>query len=131
MSRATAGADLVSRAHPLDPLSKAELELLIGALRRDGVIDHRHLIAMIQVEEPSKAQLARFRDGENTDRAARVTVLDRSTGNVSEIVVSVGSSDSCRVLSNKVIEGAKAPVLSVESEMAIAVAKSDSRVIEA
>jgi primary-amine oxidase len=131
MSAKAAKADVASRVHPLDPLGKAELELLIGALRRDAVIDHRHLIAMMQVEEPSKAQLARFRLGENIDRAARVTVLDRSTGKVSEIVAAIGVGDSCRILSNKVIEGAKAPVLSVESEMAIAAAKSDSRVIEA
>ncbi|MEY3479171.1 MAG: hypothetical protein RL415_1434 [Actinomycetota bacterium] len=136
MSANAAKADVVSRAHPLDPLSKAELELLIGVLRRDGVIDHRHLIAMMQVEEPSKAQLARFRQGENVERAARVTVLDRSTGKVSEIVATISAGDTngggtCRVVSNKIIEGAKAPVLSVESEMAIAAAKSDPRVIEA
>ncbi|MFM9172261.1 MAG: hypothetical protein ACKOQU_05685, partial [Acidimicrobiaceae bacterium] len=136
MSANAAKADVASRVHPLDPLSKAELELLIDALRRDGVIDHRHLIAMMQVEEPSKAQLARFRQGENVDRAARVTVLDRSTGKVSEIVATIGAGDSgesktCRIVSNKIIEGAKAPVLSVESEMAIAAAKRDSRVVEA
>ncbi|MDP4981571.1 MAG: hypothetical protein NWQ01_06175, partial [Ilumatobacteraceae bacterium] len=94
MSAKMTEADVASRVHPLDPLSKTELELLIGALRRDGVIDHRHLIAMMQVEEPSKAQLARFRLGENVDRAARVTVLDRSTGKVSEIVATIGAGDS-------------------------------------
>ena len=94
MSANAAKADVASRVHPLDPLSKTELELLIGALRRDGVIDHRHLIAMMQVGEPSKAQLARFRLGEYLDRAARVTVLDRSTGKVSEIVATIGAGDS-------------------------------------
>ena len=107
MSATAAKADVASRVHPLDPLSKAELELLIGALRRDAVIDHRHLITMMQVEEPSKAQLARVRLGENIDRAARVTVLDRSTGKVSEIVAAIGVGDSCRIVSNKIIEGAK------------------------
>ena len=131
MSSSAAMTGVESRAHPLDPLSKNELELLIGALRRDGVIDHRHLIAMMQVEEPSKAILARFRLGDSVDRAARVTVLDRSTSKVSEIIATIGVDDSCRILSNKIIEGAKAPVLSVESEMAIVAAKSDLRVIEA
>ncbi|GBL21536.1 copper methylamine oxidase [Acidimicrobiaceae bacterium] len=131
MKAVSAGDDVASRGHPLDPLSKVELESLVGGLRRDGVIDHRHLIAMIQVEEPSKSELAEFRQGKDVDRAARVTVLDRSTGKVSEIVVTIGLDDSCRVVSNKIIEGAKAPVLSVESEMAIAAAKSDPRVIEA
>ena len=131
MSSSAVGTGVKSRAHPLDPLSKNELEMLIGALHRDGIIDHRHLIAMLQVEEPSKAQLARFRLGENVDRAARVTVLDRSTSKVSEIVATIGVDDSCRIVSNKIIEGAKAPVLSVESDMAIVAAKNDPRVIEA
>ena len=131
MSSSAVGTGVKSRAHPLDPLSKNELEILIGALRRDGIIDHRHLIAMMQVEEPSKALLASFRLGENVDRAARVTVLDRSTSKVSEIVATIGVDDSCRIVSNKIIEGAKAPVLSVESDMAIVAAKNDPRVIEA
>ncbi len=136
MSAVTASGNVASGLHPLDPLSKDELESLINALRRDGVIDHRHLIAMLQVEEPSKAALARFRSNQNSEsveklekieRAARVTVLDRSTGKVAEIVVTIAG----HVVSNKVIEGAKAPVLSVESEMAISAAKHDARVIEA
>ena len=155
MSSIILKTDVASRVHPLDPLNKAELESVIDTLRRDGVIDQRHLIAMVQVEEPSKAGLARFRLGENVDRAARVTVLDRSTGKVSEIIATIGAAGSAagsatasaaggaaggvaggvagggRVVSNKVIEGAKAPVLSVESEMAITAAKRDPRVIEA
>ena len=116
-----------SSTHCLDPLSRGELESVIGALRRDAVIDQRHLIAMVQVDEPTKSALASFQRGETIDRAARVTVLDRSTGKVSEIVVTTAGD----VRSNKIIEGAKAPVLSVESEMAIAAAKRDARVIDA
>jgi len=127
MAEVATGVAPSGRAHPLDPLSKSELESLIAALRDQGVIDQRHLIAMIQVEEPSKATLARFRLGENVERAARVTLLNRSSGEVCEVVVTV----SGRVVSNRVVEGAKAPILSVESEMAIAAAKRDERVIEA
>ncbi|MFM8776679.1 MAG: hypothetical protein ACKOEH_07345, partial [Actinomycetota bacterium] len=53
--------------------------------------------------------------------------MNRSSGEVCEVVVTV----SGRVVSNRVVEGAKAPILSVESEMAIAAAKRDERVIEA
>ncbi len=116
-----------SLTHCLDPLSRGELESVIGALRRDAVIDQRHLIAMVQVDEPTKSALASFQRGETIDRAARVTVLDRSTGKVSEIVVTTAGD----VRSNIIIEGAKAPVLSVESERAIAAAKRDARVIDA
>jgi len=114
-------------SHPLDPLSKVELESLVSGLRQNSVIDQRHLIAMVQVEEPSKSVLANFERGIAIDRSARVTVLDRSTGEVSEIIATVAGL----VVSNKIIHGAKAPVLSVESEMAILAAKRDVRVIEA
>ena len=50
MNIATAKADIASRIHPLDPLSEAELESVIGALRLDGVIDHQHWLAMVLVE---------------------------------------------------------------------------------
>lgn len=116
-----------STVHYSDPLSRGELESLIGALRRDAVIDQRHLIAMVQVDEPAKSALANYHRGEIIDRAARVTLLDRSTGKVSEIVVTTAGD----VRSHKIIEGAKAPILSVESEQAIAAAKRDARVIDA
>lgn len=113
--------------HPLDPLSKVELESLVSGLRQNSVIDQRHLIAMVQVEEPSKSVLANFERGIAIDRSARVSVLDRSTGEVIEIIATIAGL----VVSNKIIHGAKAPVLSVESEMAILAAKHDVRVIEA
>lgn len=123
----SAVSDKTKFSHPLDPLSKVELESLVSGLRQNSVIDQRHLIAMVQVEEPSKSELANFERGIAIDRSARVSVLDRSTGKVSEIIATIAGL----VVSNKIIHGAKAPVLSVESEMAILAAKHDVRVIEA
>ena len=114
-------------AHPLDPLSKSELEFFVASLRSSGHLDHRHLIAMAQLEEPSKSALFDFESGKAIDRAARVTLLDRSTGKVSESVITTLGE----LRSHKIIEGAKAPILSVESHAAIAAAKADPRVIEA
>ena len=48
MSANVAKADVASRVQPLDPLSKAKLELLNGAFLRDGVIDHRSLISVVE-----------------------------------------------------------------------------------
>ena len=44
--------------HPLDPLSKDELEVVVATLKSQLDLGHQHLIAMVQVEEPSKAELA-------------------------------------------------------------------------
>ena len=113
--------------HPLDPLSAAELETVIAAAREQWNLDHRHLFAMIQLEEPAKEFVLAWTAGEDTQRAARITVLDRSTATVHEGVMGVDSV----ARSWKVIEGAKSPVLSTESEAAMAAAKKDARVIEA
>ncbi len=67
-----------TRVHPLDPLSKVELETVVAALKSRFHINQRHLIAMVQVDEPSKSDLAQFKLGKQIQRAARVTVLDKS-----------------------------------------------------
>jgi Cu2+-containing amine oxidase len=82
---------------------------------------------MVQVEEPSKSELAKFKSGKSVQRAARVTVLDKSNCEVQECVISVDGV----VISTEVIEGAKAPILSVESAMAIAAVKADPRIVAA
>ena len=127
MSEAKPGLEPTAGSHPLDPLSRVELESIIAGLRRDGVIDQRHLIAFVQVEEPTKSQLVELLRGKGVERAARVTVLDRSTGKVAEIITDVRGN----VRTQKIIESAKAPILSSESEMAILAAKKDARVIKA
>ncbi len=121
MSQAT------TTAHPLDPLSAEELEAVIATARKSWGLDHRHLFAMIQLEEPAKEFVLSWKQGDALNRCARITVLDRSTATVHEGIVSVNGEAQ----SLKLIEGAKSPVLSTESEAAMAAAKKDARVIEA
>ena len=116
-----------TRVHPLDPLSKTELEVVISTLRSKLDFGHQHLIAMVQVEEPPKSELAKFVLGKSIQRAARVTVLDKTNCEVQESVISVDGV----VVSTEVIEGAKAPILSSESVIAIAAVKADPRIVAA
>ncbi len=117
----------MSSAHPLDPFSHDELERIVSHSRAAWGLNHRHLFAMIQLEEPAKSDVLAFTPGDSFERAARVTVLDRSTTLVYEGVITTSGS----VRSWREIEGAKSPVLSTESDEAIAAAKADSRVIAA
>ena len=116
-----------TRLHPLDPLSKVELETVVATLSETFHIGVRHLIAMVHVDEPSKADLAGFAMGADVRRAARVTVLDKATCEVIECVVTVDG----KVLSTAVVDGAKAPILSVESKLAVEAVKADQRIIAA
>jgi primary-amine oxidase len=75
--------------HPLDPLSKSELEVVVATLKSKLNFGPQHLIAMVQVEEPSKSELAKFKSSKSVQRAARVTVLNKSNCEVQECVISV------------------------------------------
>jgi len=114
-------------AHPLDPLSAIELEDVIAAASEQWSLDHRHLFAFIQLEEPTKEFVLAWEPGQSLNRHVRLTVLDRSTASVHEGVMGVAGT----AVSWQKIEGAKSPVLSVESFAAMAAALADSRVIAA
>ena len=113
--------------HPLDPLSPAELEAIVTAARAAKGLDHRHLFATILLAEPPKEVVLAWREGDLLDRAARITVLDRSTGTLSEGVVSTDGE----IRSWLEVPNAKSAVLGLEAEQAVAAAKADPRVIEA
>lgn len=113
--------------HPLDPLSKVELESVVAALAPRFQIGGRHLIAMVQLDEPSKADLVRFAAGVPVPRVARATILDKANCEVLECVVKVDGG----VLSVEVVEGAKSPILSIESKLAVEAVKSDPRIVAA
>jgi primary-amine oxidase len=114
-------------AHPLDPLSAEEQESLVKVARAAWKLDHRHLIAMLQLHEPTKEFLSKYKDGDAFSRFGRITIWDQERAMVSEGVIST----SGEVKSYTEIPGAKAPVLAIESERAIEIARKDQRVIDA
>jgi primary-amine oxidase len=75
--------------HPLDPLSAAELSAVVDGLRSSKGLDHRHLLSMVQLHEPTKSELDEWAAGRDLVRAAFVTVWNREAALISEAVVSV------------------------------------------
>jgi primary-amine oxidase len=118
---------LKSLQHPLDPLSAAELALVIEHARPAWNLTDRHLVAMCQLQEPPKSEVLAWKAGDAIERAARITILDRATAEVYEGVITTTG----KVHSWNLIEGAKSPVLSTESEAAMAATKADPRIREA
>ena len=113
--------------HPLDPLSSEEQTEIVAHARRVWQLGEHHLFAMLQLEEPEKSFIKSFKQGDAFERYARVTIWDRKLAIVSEGVISTIGD----VKSWKIIPGAKSPVLGLESEVAITVAREDSGVIKA
>ena len=44
----------VGAIHPLDPLSNSELAAAVAQAKSAWNLDHRHLFAMVQLDEPTK-----------------------------------------------------------------------------
>lgn len=120
-------ADSQNFQHPLDPLSVQELNDVINHARTIWKLDSRHLFAMVQLFEPSKEIINNWKPNDQLTRAALITIWNSSTATVSEGVITVEGKE----ISFTEIPGAKAPILSVESDKAIAAAKQDQRVINA
>ena len=114
-------------AHPLDPLSAQELKEVVQHARNVWKLDHKHLFAMVQLHEPSKEKINNWKNSDSIERAAKVTIWNSATSTVIEAVITVGGKE----ISFTEIPGAKAPILSTESEKAIKAAKADKRIIAA
>ena len=116
-----------TRIHPLDPLSAQELKEVVQHARNIWKLDHRHLFAMVQLHEPSKEVINNWKNSDQVERAAKITLWNSATSTVIEAVITVEGKE----ISFTEIPGAKAPILSTESEKAIKAAKADKRIIAA
>ena len=116
-----------TRIHPLDPLSAQELKNVVQHARNIWKLDHRHLFAMVQLHEPSKGVINNWKNSDQVERAAKITLWNSATSTVIEAVITVEGKQ----ISFTEIPGAKAPILSTESEKAIKAAKADKRIIAA
>jgi primary-amine oxidase len=114
-------------SHPLDPLSSQELRDVVEHARNVWKLDHRHLFAMVQLHEPSKEVINNWKNSDQVERAAKLTLWNSATSTVIEAVITVEGKE----ISFTEIPGAKAPILSTESEKAIKAAKADKRIIAA
>ena len=114
----------MSFEHPLDPLSHAEQELIVGHARKAWNLEAHHLFAMLQLHEPTKSELA---SGKKIDRTARVTIWDRKKATVSEgLITTAGVAKEY-----KEIPGAKSPVSAIESAIALDVVRRNQSVKDA
>ncbi|MFT4082783.1 MAG: primary-amine oxidase [Nocardioides sp.] len=75
--------------HPLDRLTAEEIELNRTVLDKAGLVGDTTRFPLVQLDEPDKAQVLAWRPGTPWDRRVRSVLLDRGTGEVAEVVVSL------------------------------------------
>lgn len=67
-------------AHPLDPLTEAEIAQASATLMRDKRLGPNTRFALVSLDEPSKSVVLSWKSGQPIPRVARLTVFDCGTG---------------------------------------------------
>ncbi|MBT8163646.1 tyramine oxidase, partial [Arthrobacter sp. GN70] len=116
----------VGTAHPLDPLSRAEISRAVGILREGPAAAESFRFGSVELREPGKAEL---RAGVAVVREADAVLIDRASGAAFEAVVDL---DGGLVSSwTQLGKGVQPPFMLDEFDECEVNCKKDPRVIEA
>jgi primary-amine oxidase len=74
-------------AHPLDPLSTAEIQQTVKILTASNRLPAGSLFPQITLHEPPKAEVVALKPGARFSRAASVVIFDRAQGRTYEAIV--------------------------------------------
>ncbi|OCJ08110.1 tyramine oxidase [Rhizobium sp. AC44/96] len=77
--------------HPLDPLSLSEIAHAVALLKDQQALSETVRFPIIRLEEPTKVDLAAFRNGANLPRLAFLLAMDVTTGETNEAIVDLRS----------------------------------------
>jgi primary-amine oxidase len=78
-------------AHPLDPLTPAEIETAVAIVRREQALGGDVLFVSVALHEPPKEVVLGFREGEAIERHAFLVLRDRRARATCEAVVSLAA----------------------------------------
>src|SRR4051812_37288937 len=78
-----------STAHPLDPLSAAEIAEAVAIVRAGRTLGPRTRFVTVSLREPTRQELRLSRQGVSLERLAEIVLLDNDTGMTSEAIVSL------------------------------------------
>lgn len=108
--------------HPLDPLTKDEIEGAVAKLRSERDISDGARFEVVTLREPSKDTVYGFKSGDSIPREASIILLDSGTGKTYEAVVSLTEGS---VVSWEHIPGVQPRLMPGETVQAQAVVKAD------
>lgn len=102
--------------HPLTPLSADEILSARKIIDDNGLLGESVRFVFVALDEPHKKIVQTFEPGDPIDRCARVLLLDRATGQGSDLVVSITAERIVsRVAINSEADG-HVPILDQEFE---------------
>ncbi len=80
--------------HPLDRLTAEEIVHNRTILDKAGLVGPSTRFPLVMLVEPAKSAVLAWPDGDPVDRRVQTVLLDRSTGAVEEVVVSLADEVS-------------------------------------
>jgi primary-amine oxidase len=115
-------------AHPLDPLSAAEIARAWEIVGMEHALGPRVRVIFVMLHEPAKKVVLQHRPGDAVERAAFVVLVDSAAGKTYEAVVSVSAG---RVLSWEHVPGVQPAIVLDEFVECEAAVRADARWQEA
>ncbi|MBE9373838.1 primary-amine oxidase [Saccharopolyspora sp. HNM0983] len=115
-------------AHPLEPLTGAEIEAASALVRGDARFAPAARFVYVELAEPGKDDLAAFAPGAAWDRTANALLRDPARGCISEVVVSLSRA---AVVGWRDVRGVQAPMTKEEFLACESVVRGDERWIAA
>lgn len=115
-------------AHPLDPLSAAELAAAAGLVQSDARFPQGALFSALALNEPPKSEVLRHRRGDTFRREASAVLFHLTRNLLVEVVVDLRTR---RITSWKPVPGAQPWMLIEEFSLIPALVKADPRWQEA
>jgi primary-amine oxidase len=74
-------------AHPLDPLSRAEIQTTVDILKASGKINNESRFSTVFLQEPPKAEVLNYKAGNSFRREAFAVIYERAVNKTFEAVV--------------------------------------------
>ncbi|KAA0117177.1 primary-amine oxidase [Mycolicibacterium sp. P9-22] len=102
--------------HPLTPLSAEEIRAVRRIVDEHGLLGESVRFVFVALEEPHKKTVQTFAHGDPIERQARVLLLDRATGQGSNLVVSVTEGKVVALESVDAAANGHVPILDQEFE---------------
>jgi primary-amine oxidase len=117
----------VTIQHPLDRLTADEIALSRTILDKAGLVGPNTRFPLVMLVEPAKSDVLAWQPGDRLDRRVRTTLLDRGTGEVEEIVVSLTDEEVLDRRTVDVVAEGQPPIMAEEFVLVEKVLWSDQR----
>jgi primary-amine oxidase len=115
-------------AHPLDPLSAAEIKRAVEVLRKEKTLSEQVRFPTLVLHEPAKETMLAYQSGQTVPRQAFAVVYDYKANTTHEAVIDLTQG---KVVAFERIEGVQPMMMFEEYEKLPEVVRADSRVQEA